>query len=503
MAAGTDPADDRGGEVRNVLLAATVVAAVLPSAPASAAGERQLARIVRTVENGKVRDWRALNAALFRGQPPDLELVAARAYIWGMPLVAAARIREAFSAPPPQGQGTPINRFLHRRKLSGPEMRVGVGPNNDTIYSLAWLDLRDGPMVVKTPDFGSRYYTFSINQADSSSRQSLGQRTHGGQLPPLFVHGPGWHGHVPSGMVDVPVSTRSVNIAGRILVRGPEEYAAVHALQDAVTATRWRDWQQGRRDVLPEPGQALPLDEPDKPVPDGLRFLENLGQVIRDWDIRPEDREAVRAMARLGITPAGGFHAAAISPALREKVRSGLEAGRLLVQARSLNLGVQYNGWTINYQGPRFGSDFLLRAGVAKDQIFVALPEEAVYPVGRVDAVGERLDGHRCYAIRFAPGSPPPARAFWSITAYDDHGFMIPNPGNRYSVGDRSALVRADDGSITVTLSVRPPRPGAKVNWLPVDDAPFYVMMRLYEPSPSFVTGRWLPPAIRRQACDA
>lgn len=428
------------------------------------------------------------------------ENIAYRAYVWGMPLVEAALIRARFT----QGQGaadeaTPINAFKHRRTLSGPEMRVGVGPNNDTIYSSAWLDLANGPLILTSPDFGNRYYTFSINQADSSSEQSLGQRTHGGQLPPLFVHGPNWRGPVPKGMVDVPSSTRYVNVAGRVLVRSPREYHEVHSLQDKLAVIRWADWRKGSRTPALPVGQRELTQGPDGTPPE-LVFLHRLGSVLQDWIVRPEDKAMILEIKRIAITPAHGFDPGDLGGKQLSALARGVARSREDVRLASLRLGVERNGWTTNYLGPRFGSDYLLRAAVAKDQIFVAVPEEAVYPIGRVDAEGRKLDGEYRYRIRFAPGQVPPVDAFWSITAYDDAGFMIPNAANRYSVGDRThGMVKDADGSVTIEISAAAPADGRQGNWLPVTaDAPFYLMMRLYRPRGTVLDQTWVPPAIER-----
>ncbi|MCY1669666.1 DUF1214 domain-containing protein [Novosphingobium sp. SL115] len=430
-----------------------------------------------------------------------IEEAAYRGYVWGMPLVEAALIRKRFT----QGQSakdtdTPINAFKHRRMLSGPEMRAGVGPNNYTIYSSAWLDLADGPLIVTAPDFGNRYYAFSINLADSSSDQSLGQRTHGGQLPPLFVHGPGWRGPIPRGMVDVPVSTRYVGVAGRILVRSPAEYPEVHALQDRLAVVRWADWRKGKR-IAASATPQRELAQGSVGTPPDLAFFHQLGAILQDWIVRPQDKAAIAALEPLGISRKSGFQPNGLSAGQLSALARGYARAKEDVRLASLRLGVERNGWTTNDLGPRFGSDNMLRAAVAKDQIFVAVPEEAIYPIARVDAAGCKLDGSHRYRIRFAAGELPPVDAFWSITAYDDTGFMIANNANRYSVGDRTGgLVMDRDGSVTIELAATPPPPErASANWLPVAaDAPFYLMMRLYRPQPSVLDRTWVPPAIER-----
>lgn len=427
----------------------------------------------------------------------ELREIAQETYVWGYPLVEAARIRLVSTSgqePNSAKLTAPIHSFAHGRVLANPDTKIGVGPNNDTLYSLIWMDLEEGPFVFEAPDFGSRYYTFSLNQADSASPDSLGQRTHGGKLPPLFIHGPRFTGTVSEGMLAVEATTRYFELAGRTLVRGEDDYPVVHALQDSMYLTRYEDWREGR-EAVPAPAEQRPLDDPSLEVPGKLVFLENLGQVLKDWWVRDEDRSAIDRASAIGLGT-DGFDPAKLDAAQTQAVIAGLEAGMAEVLEASRKLGTQAAGWTTNYSGARFDEDWLLRAAVAKDQIYVAVPEEAIYPIARTDAQGEALNGVNDYRIVFSQGERPPVGAFWSITLYDDHGIMVSNSINRYSIGDRTGNLKTTaDGETVIVLSAQ--RPAAKdVNWLPAPEGPFYLMMRLYIPAETILDGTWQPPAV-------
>ena len=86
----------------------------------------------------------------------------------------------------------------------------------------------------------------------------------------------------------------------------------------------------------------------------------------------------------------------------------------------------------------RFGDDFLRRtadrslAGVTANN-----PAEAAYLINFRDADGARFEPDGVYQLRVNADGLPSLNAFWFLAAYtaaDPH--LIPNPANRYSVGD-------------------------------------------------------------------
>jgi hypothetical protein len=69
--------------------------------------------------------------------------------------------------------------------------------------------------------------------------------------------------------------------------------------------------------------------------------------------------------------------------------------------------------------------------------------------------------------LHFHKGKLPPADAFWSITMYDEQGFQVSNPIDRFAIGDRDKLTFNADGSLDLYLQSDSPGKDKESNWLP------------------------------------
>jgi hypothetical protein len=443
------------------------------------------------------------NAEVFAAHTDDLYTLAVRAYVWGYPLVRAAQVRLKTTNPdnphavrPPTVPGAPINSIGHQRALSSPETRLGVAPNNDTLYSLAWLDLSDDAFVLEAPNFGERYYTFQMGQADTSTVQSLGQSTHGAQLPPMFIFGPGYKGPIPAGMEGVRAHYRYLMIAGRILVNGATDLGTVHVLQDKIRLRPYRAFQQDlpvQDRIVAQRPLAAQQDAGDK----ALGFLHMLGAVLSDLRPQQQDLAMLASLQALGMSPDRGFKPGNWTPEQTAAIAKGLDDGEAIVRAKTFNLGRKIQGWSINYAGPHFNDDYLLRAAVTMDQVYVLEPKEALYPSARSDSNGQELDGKNSYRIKFRKEDLPPVNSFWSITLYYAKGFMVPNAIDRWAIGDRTpGLQYGADGSLELLIQHERPAAGKAANWLPAPKEPFMLLMRLYRPKQQILDGTWTPPAV-------
>ena len=153
------------------------------------------------------------------------------------------------------------------------------------------------------------------------------------------------------------------------------------------------------------------------------------------------------------------------------------------------------NGWRSIRECGQPGNGILVRAACAKALPVVNVFEEAAYWTTRTDGSGQTLSGRHEYILHFPAGQLPPNDAFWSLTPTDVAGYMVKNPTNRYSLGDRSPLAQNADGSVDIYLQPEIPR-GHQQNWLPTPAGNFKLMLRAYLPGAAILNGSYRVPQV-------
>jgi hypothetical protein len=158
------------------------------------------------------------------------------------------------------------------------------------------------------------------------------------------------------------------------------------------------------------------------------------------------------------------------------------------------------NGWTWFGEGVgNYGTDYTLRAFLARRQPGTGTKESEVKPVAGVDSDDHPLNGANSYVLHFEPNQLPPVRGFWTLTAYTKDGALVDSKVPRLSISDRDKLRKNRDGSVDVIVSESSPGKARSSNWLPAPEGDFVLMMRLYAPKPQASDGTWAPPAVQRQ----
>ncbi|HWU32986.1 MAG TPA: DUF1254 domain-containing protein, partial [Marmoricola sp.] len=400
----------------------------------------------------------------------------------------------------------PVNQFGSGRNLAvaDPNHQVFVQPNNDTLYSMAHLDLTR-PVVLHVPKVPNhRYYVMQFLDPYTNVFAYVGTRTTGDGPGNYLVVRPHWRGNSRSMRV-IHSPYRMAWIAGRTVVDGPADLPAVHRVQNGYRIIPFANFlKQGLRwrPTLPKRPR---LQHANITEPKGLAFFDKLGDALKASPPPSRDAKMLAELRTIGIGP--GLHPS--TEKLSAPLKAGLAAAanggydyvfnmRTTYAALS---AVQHHGWFVPPSDTGyFDTDYQWRAIVALFGLAANRPAEAVYTIGVADQLAQKLDGSHSYVIHFAAGQLPPAKYFWSLTMYDAKFYLVPNSIHRYALGNRSKSLHYNgDGSLDIYLSHTAPA-GHVDNWLPTPaSGNFQVTMRMYGPKPNVLNDTYTYPAIQRQ----
>ncbi len=430
---------------------------------------------------------------------PDIASIAADAYIFGYPLVSMDVSRRVMTNVPSPGQGrAPVNQVAALYAYPTAAYRDAVAPNVNTLYNSMWLDVSKGPIVVHMPDTHGRYYVMEMLDGWTNVIASPGKRTTGTAAQDILVAGPAWRGTAPAGITTTVKSpTNMVWVINRIQANGPRDYPAVNPLQQAITTKPLAGygkpftWPAGTVDPGVDMKTAV-LTQVNRMT--GAEFFTAMARAMKDNPPLAADAPMVARMARIGLRP-GEFKP---DPAQAGAIDAGANAGLAKIQRSVTSVSRVNNGWISIGDCGEYGTKYLTRAVVALKGLGCNLPEDALYPTTTTDSEGRKLNGASDYVVHFASGQEPPTKAFWSITMYDAHNFLVDNPINRYAISSWMPLRKNADGSTDIYVQQVPPPAARGTNWLPAPSGDFVLMLRDYWPGQAMIDGTWKPPAVTK-----
>lgn len=478
-------------------------AAVRGTSPAPAAVSRAARGVQAGVQRGAVAQSATTTAPVAQAStqasslgfslpvgPIRAALYAAQAYIYGYPLMEYERVRSVV--------GPDLNTLYNLTEFANPNVdpiwyAIGGGkrPNVDTFYSVAELDLTDGPVVLSIPDMGDRYYSWQLTDPYTNVTGYIGSNTTGtgpGQFAITWTGGP---------VVDVPGATvievpyASMLILGRTLAGDAADQNIARALIAQYTLTPTATGPNNA--VLPANCS-------------GIAYLNGISDAMTQNPPPAEDAAIVATMAQIGVGVGMQVSDAHLGPLalLAADIAVKVTAALLppLTQVIQTVSAIQNHGWAIpNANIGNYGTDYLLRAGVAEVGLVANTQDEAMYEAGLLDSwylpLFAILPGKK-YTLHFDAGSLPPAEAFWSVTVYDANGGLVPNSEGRYSVSSSrpAELVYQPDGSVNIIFSRTDPGDPTS-NWLALPLGGFSAYLRMYVPDQAAQDRTWTPPPIR------
>lgn len=417
-------------------------------------------------------------------------------YEYGYPLVMMDLTKAVMTATNQTGEyKAPINQFGRMRTYVSPDFKDCVRISVSSVWSFAFLDLDQEPLIVTIPECKDRYIVVQALNMWTDNFAAAGTRKDGGKAGKYLVVGPKWNGTAPGDVTDTwRCTTRYASVLVQMAAASPADFPAIHVLQDQLQIVPLSSWGKPftpRRDAPVDPDvdvTATPFDQ--VAAMDGVSFFKALAQAMKDNPPYPADAKILKKLKRLGVEPGQDLDVAKVSPAMKK----GMDKAVAKVWSILSTAGPQMkgpNGWLTVTDFGDFGTDYGNRAFLAYFGLGALTKDDALYPSAFVDADGNLLDGRSKYVMHFEKGGLPPSHCgVWSISPYRGN-FYVRNSLERYGILSGMPLKYNADGSLDIYIQRDSPGADKESNWLPIPPSgPFNLTIRVYQPKEEIMDGK-------------
>ncbi|SFU16776.1 Uncharacterized conserved protein [Pseudovibrio denitrificans] len=383
------------------------------------------------------------------------------------------------------------NKTEYPKGLANASVRALPRPNNDTLYVISMLDLRNDAVVIEYPAFQSKFVSLEVSALDHYVDIPLATSAGDFKKPATILfysaRTDGYSGEPVQGVDQIIEMSGDYGISFlRVMPQAndPKKFKSNMAQIQKVTLKTLAEFQGHK---------AKPVDPYDIPQysNDATTFATNYLEVMQwvfnhttfDPDKYEMDKQALAALSRVGVKPGKNF-AASVPPSVDYK-RLAAEAAKMF--ATELKI----------WNTPKEAAPFLTKLFLPKGQMTIDAmflqsvvgplgqpASQAMYP-GITTTDGKPMNALNDYVIKMTKDQLPPAIAFWSATLYDTkHGYFIPNKENKYSVGENAGMQLDADGGIAIYIAAEQPEGVPAENWLPIkrEDLGIDLIMRIYQP---------------------
>ncbi|MEZ5649407.1 MAG: DUF1254 domain-containing protein [Burkholderiaceae bacterium] len=412
------------------------------------------------------------------------------AFEFAFPVYEMAKLRHKALHDRSDPAWTGLDVYWHQETLATADDRWVTTPNIDTLYSVAWVDLAQGPVRLTIPPSEGRYVNLALLDVYTNNFACLSQRDVGSGGADLLLVGPTWPGPLPADQKVIRAPFDDVMLFARTLVDDDADLPAARRVQHGFRAA------------------ALAAHEPEAMTPALMRsddagrdFVALVAAALCRNPPPPYESDHLALLERVGLSGSASAQQierwSALLPGFLARIRES---------ARSVNVPIDQ--WTYSARNlGDFGTSYRLRALTALRGLLALPASEAVYLGTEFDADDRALHGENLYCLDL-PDEGVPADAFWSLTLYEKMpsgaSFLAHNPLNRYAFTDRNSTLRVVDGRIPVWVSHRRPPAALESNWLPAPPAPFRLALRAYHPHPDLLAGRFrMKPVVKMESFES
>lgn len=252
--------------------------------------------------------------------PPPTQKSIAEAYVYGYPLVLMAETRDSFLCQP----NAAVNTFQHVYRPPDDTFDTIVSPNVDTLYSVAFLDLSDGPVLLKLPPTDGRYQLAALFDAWTNNFAGVSTLDLNGAGASIVIATNEERGPLPNRLRRVVSPTPLVWLLIRTEVLGADDIPAANAVQNAMSLKMFR----GKARPTPPPARCSDAPPPDVVASmSGVEFFTRLAALVKEQGVLlPGDEPELQKLAAIGVGPAAQVSVEDLSPVRKAQlqVRSSL-----------------------------------------------------------------------------------------------------------------------------------------------------------------------------------
>jgi hypothetical protein len=401
---------------------------------------------------------------------PEVQAAADAAFEYGYPLTEVMRVCDTLPM---------VNKAYSKTTLATPADTTIVLPNNDTLYTVACLYVGASWVQLTLPARADRYMSAEIFDAYTNVVGLASARDIPADGATYYLHLTGTSSEgIPEGATVFEVPTPYAYLLSRTLVDGPSDLDAAVAVESGITVTPNSTTTPTRDFNLTSSTMAQDL------------FLKLMVRLAQNPPPGSQN-DYVAGFAKAGIK-------ATLTPDLNQLSDEQKAAWELAytngftkIEAEAMTVNDMRGDWS--FPNPNLtmpGTNYALRAVIARFGIFPLPPTESIYP--RANA-----DGNTPHVLHLpSDWAPIDSGGFWSLTMYAN-GYLFDNPINRYSIGDRTPdLQKESDGTLKIYIQCSDPGGALSANWLPAPCGPYSITMRLYLPNETAQAPGFMAPAL-------
>ncbi len=424
---------------------------------------------------------------------------ASQGYLWGIPAVGLNEWRRAHYDVFGGRSGEMLTYLNFAEKLGI------LTPNFTTPYIATFIDLKEtGPFVVEVPPGLIAGMILDNWQRVLADLGVVGpDKGKGGKY---LIMPPGYGPVEAPGYFVVQATSRDVLAGFRLL--GDDKEAAIAEIVPQIRTYSWTVEGTG----APMPARAAGDKKWSQMPPRGMAYWDSLDEVIQRNPIDERDRLLLAQLKFLGIERGQPFE-----PDERQKklLEEGVLVGEAMAKANTTDKRVEPPFWE--------GTNWKHALVVSVDQkanTYDQLDERAAWfyeavviskgMLTETPGVGQRyiasykdkdsnwLSGENTYKLHVP--ADPPAKGFWSVTAYDEATRQMPvTEQGRPDISSRKEdIARNEDGSIDVYFGPAAPK-GHEANWVQTNpDKGWFAYFRFYGPTEAFFDKSWALPDIEK-----